>query len=101
MPSRVYIFDGVDGDDTATMNQRVAVCYAWAEHHGLTVVDEIISWAARTSPGREVALSRAVVACRRERAALLVHSDAVLPNDDESHRRPAPDLLLSVLPPIR
>lgn len=75
----VIIFDGVDVDDANGMNARVAACYAWAEEHGLTVIDEIISWAPRFRPDRAEALRFAVGACLRTKAALLVHSRAVLP----------------------
>jgi hypothetical protein len=82
---KVYIFDGVDADDDTgdapTMNARVAACYAWAEHHGLAVLDEIISWPPRRHPDRTRALATAIAACRRDNAALLVHSPAVLPDN--------------------
>ena len=78
-PGKVYVFDGVDAGDVTTMNERVAACYAWAERHGLAVLDEIICWAPRWRPDRGQALDLAVTACRRDRAALLVHSLGVLP----------------------
>jgi len=78
-PATVYIFDGVDGQDTKGMNERVAACYAWAEAHGLRVLDEIICWVPRCRCDAAAALALVAAACRRDQAALLVYSPAVLP----------------------
>jgi hypothetical protein len=94
MVSRVYIFDAVDDGGPATMNDRVAECYAWAEQRGLTVLDEIVSWTPNDITGRELALDRAVTACHRDRAALLVHSRAVLPNNRAQTNATAPARVL-------
>jgi hypothetical protein len=77
-PATVYIFDDVDGQDAKGMNERVAACYAWAEAHGLRVLDEIICWVPRCRCDG-AALALVVAACRRDQAALLVYSPAVLP----------------------
>ena len=78
-PATVYIFDGVDGQDTRGMNERVAACYAWAEAHGLRVLDEIICWVPCCRGDAADALALVVSACRRDQSALLVYSPAVLP----------------------
>lgn len=83
-PGGVFVFDGVDGGDVAGMNERVAACYARAADRCLVVLDEVISWPPRFEPDRDEALRRAAAECRWHRAALLVHSAAVVSQTEQS-----------------
>lgn len=77
---RAYLFDRQVRTDPASLielNTRVAACYAWAERHGVEVVDETIAWADGGRDPREV-LAELIIACRADRAALLVHSVTVI-----------------------
>lgn len=77
---RAYLFDRQVRADPAALvelNTRVAACYAWAERNSVEVVDETIAWADGRRDPREV-LAELLAACRADRAALLVHSTAVI-----------------------
>jgi hypothetical protein len=76
-----YLFDQVSTADPGSvlrMNARVATCYAWADAHGFTIVDEIIAWADGSRPVAQV-LADLLALCRQNDAVLLVHSEQVLP----------------------
>ncbi|HET9654745.1 MAG TPA: hypothetical protein VFP72_05290 [Kineosporiaceae bacterium] len=78
---RAYLFDAVTGTgrpEIDAMNARVAACYTWAEVHGIEILDEVIAW---PGSGRAAAdlLAEVLELCRRDGAALLVHSPGTLP----------------------
>lgn len=78
---RVYLVDHVVPDDPSShraMNERVALCYAWADAHGVQVLDEIL-YRDRGTDDVIRFLGEVVAMCARDRAGLLVHPAAAFP----------------------